>query len=258
MKCSDDIRLAYREFSYGKRECVLSVLIHALLIAGVLFSVTMFLHVAGIGDGFFGSRMEGKYSFQLFGFAKADEGWLKERGITVSDYDDEGRPAYGELGSLRRIWLTKFEATVRGKDIWNAQLDDALAVLLFLHLLFAATAVILWIVWVNTLFNSWSMKTEERKVCIGMYYRLGMPKGSIASVYTLYFAVRACLAFGLAVGINALLIAVVKRFMSRTMKVSYPLPCASGAVIAAAAVLTVAFLLAGYLKMRRNRRVFEG
>lgn len=258
MKCSDEFKLAYREFAGGKRECVLSVLIHAMLLVGVLFSFTMFLHISGIGDSFLGASMNAPYDFQLTGFSGEDTEWLREREITISVYDDAGIPTYGKVSSLRRIWLTKFQAILAGKDIWSAELDDALTVLLFLHLLFAITAIVLWVVWANTMYNSWAMKAAERKTCIDMYYRLGMSRGAISGIYFLYFVFRELLALLLAVGVNALVIFTVNRFVTASMNVTYRLPKMSLPTVSAVAVLAVVFLTVGCLKMRGDERVGEG
>ena len=186
MKWSDDFKLAYREFVYGKRECIISVMIHALLIVGILFSLTLFLHVSGIGESFLGNNIE-EYRFQLSGFTEEEIEWLHEHGITTDSIDADGKPKWGVIGSLKGIWITKLEAILQGKDIWNELYDDALTILLFLHLLFFVIAFVLWIVWINTMFNSWAMKNSERKMCIVMYHRLGMTRKDIAGLYTLYF-----------------------------------------------------------------------
>ena len=258
MKCSDEFKLAYREFVCGKRECILSVLIHAMLLVGVLFSLTIFLHISGIGDSFLGARLNSQYEFRLMGFTGEDAEWLQEREITVNIYDDAGMPQYGNVSSLRRIWLTKFQAIIKGKDIWSTELDDALTVLLFLHLLFAITTVVLWIVWANTMSNSRAMKAAERKTCIEMYYRLGMSKGAIAVIFFLYFLIREAVALLSAVGINALVIYAVNRYLAASMKVTYSIPKISAPVVLAVTVLTGLFLAVGCLKMGRDKRVGEG
>ena len=258
MRCSDEFKLAYREFACGRRECILSVLIHAMLLVGMLFSLTMFWHISGIGDSFLGARLNSQYEFRLAGFTDEDTEWLREREITVSIYDDAGVPQYGNVSSLRRIWLTKFQAIIKGKDIWSAELDDALTVLLFLHLLFAITTIVLWIVWANTMSNSRAMKAEERRTCIEMYYRLGMSKGSIAVVFFLYFLIREAVALLSAVVVNALAIYAVNRYMAASMKVNYRLPGISAPVVLAVAVLAGLFLAVGCLKMGRDKRVGEG
>ena len=257
MKWSDDVKLAYREFAYGKRECVISMIIHSLLIVGVLFSVTLFLHVSGVGESFFGNSSDG-YWFRLSGFTEEDTEWLHEHGITMDIVDVDGNPKSGKAESLRGIWVTKFAAVIQGKDIWNELYDDALTVLLFLHILFLVTAFVLWIVWINTMLNSWAMKTAERKLCIDMYHRLGMPRTDIAGLYLLYFLIRDLIALGAAIGVNALLIGWVNRYLRNSIEVDYRMPAVSAEMIAITAVMMFLFLLIGCRKMRRNQRVFEG
>lgn len=258
MRFADRCKLAFREFSYAKKECFLSVIIQVFLIVGMFFSLTLFIHVSDIGNGFLGKAFSDGFEFELFGFHSEDEQWLKENGFTDVLKDEKGNPVNGTLLSIGRIWKIKFLALINGKDIWNGSLDDGLNILLFLHFIFGVTVIILFIIWMNNVSNSFAMKQVERKNYVSMIHRLGMSKGNICSIFGFYFGVRYMISFVCAVALNLLLIFFTNEFLSKTFGTSYKLPGIINGVLILTTCLSGVFLLISCVKMRRNQSVFEG
>ena len=224
MKTRDILRLITNEAKYGKREWILSFMMQTFLMVCVLVSMLFFSRLGHTGDVLLHAAFNcDEFPFRLSGYAPGDLDELTEMGFTDVQFYEDQEPI-GYLKNLEHIWWYKFRAVTQGKDIWNQEIDGYLMILLFCRIVFAVVGILLWIIMLNSVSNSFQMKLSERERFIQMLHRLGGTRRTIFAVYFTFFVVRALLVFFAASFALGMIMHFLNSYMERVMylKVDFP------------------------------------
>lgn len=224
MKTRDILRLITNEAKYGKTEWLLSFMMQTLLMVCVLVSVLFFSRLGHTGDVLLHAALDrDAFSFRLSGYTQSDLDELTEMGFTNVRFDEYQEPT-GYLKDLTHIWWYKFRAVTQGKDIWNQEIDGYLMIILFCRIIFAVVGILLWIIMLNSVSNSFQMKLTERERFIQMLHRLGGTRKTIFAVYFIFFVARALLVFFVAALSLGMIMHFLNGYMERVMylKVDFP------------------------------------
>jgi len=192
---------------------------------------------------------EETFSFQLFGYTQADLDELTDMGF--EDIRFETREPTGYLKNLEHIWWYKLRAAAKGKDIWNAEIDNYLMILLFCRIIFAVIGILLWIIMLNSISNSFQMKLSERERFIQLLHRLGCARKTIFGIYFVYFVIRALAVFAAAALLAGSIMYLLNDYMDRVMYLKVGMPVFPAILIA---VMIVIQLVLMKLVMRKAWR----
>lgn len=224
MKFWDKLKLILHEYRYEKTEWLLSVMLHWLIFTSVLFLLTLALSMDEICGEYMKPMYPEGYDFILTGYCEEEIAQLKEMGFYDITFSSEGDSCYAMRDDLHGIWMHKLEAALLGKDIWNESLDEILSVMFFCQLTFGAIGVVMFIVMMNHLSNSFTMKLMRRKNYIRMLRQLGCPCKVCQEIYYEFFVIRNVLALILAIGTNGYLIHRLNEYMQERMYIMSAFP----------------------------------
>ena len=217
MKFWDKIRLILHEYRYEKLEWMISVGLQWLIFTSVLFLFTVAFSVDEICGEYMKTIYPEGYDFFLTGYGEQDISKLEEMGFCDISFSSVGDSGYARRDDLDGIWRHKLQAAFSGKDIWNEGLDEILCAMLFCQITFFAIGVVMLMVMLNNLSNSFTMKLMRRKHYIRMLRQLGCSRRVCQEIYYIFFALRNVLALILATGMNAFLVTMLNRYMAETM-----------------------------------------
>lgn len=220
MKFWDSLKLIVHEYRYEKLEWILSVALQWLIFTSVFFLLTIAFDLDEVCGNYMGTLYPNGYDFMLEGYGKEDIPELEKMGFYDISFSDVGESGYGVTDDLNGIWALKWKANLSGKDIWNEGLDEILSVLFFCQLSFGAIGLVMFIIMLNNLSNSFAMKLMRRKRYIRMLGQLGCRKEVCQRIYYGFFSIRNVLALILAVSTNACLIHLLNGYMMKYMYIS--------------------------------------
>lgn len=219
MKFCDKIKLILHEFRYDKAEWILSVMLQCVIFVSVLFLWTVSLGLDEICTDYLKPVYEDGYTFAISGFAEEDLPKLEQMGFYDADISEDGEVRMATTDTLDGIWIYKLKAAFEGRDIVNEEIEETLAVMLFCQIILGAVGIIMLIIMVNNLTNSYAMKMLSRKTYINMLSQLGCYQNVIESIYYIFFVIRNIVALIMAFAINAASIAWLNRYISENMKI---------------------------------------
>ncbi len=246
MKTRDILRLITNEAKYGKREWVLSYMMQTLLMVCVLICMVFFTRLPKTGDILLHAAFDSEeFGFQLSGYTRSDLDELTKMGFEDINFDM--REPVGYLKNLEHIWWYKFRAVIQGNDIWNQEIDGYLMILLFCRIVFAVIGILLWVILLNSVSNSFRIKLKERERFVQMMYRLGCTKRTIFFLYYAFFALRALLVFFTAVVLSGITMHLLNGYMENVMYLKVDMPIIPGVLIAVMVLLQL-------MLMRRTMR----
>lgn len=249
MKTTDTFKLVKHEYSYGKSEWISAVLMHTVIIGCILLTMTMATEFSHACNDYMSMIYPDGYTFYLKGFEPEDSDWLEKRGFTDISVFSEGSGGMATIESIEKIWRYKFQALFSGRDLWNEDTDFMLEVILFGGIVFAAIAVILFIVMVNSNSNSFSMKLDERGRYIRMLRRLGATKRDCIRIFALFFMMRGLAVLVLSVCLNAVIICRINKYIADVMHIKTAFSVFKPTVIAAIAVLGVLMICLSFRRV---------
>ena len=194
MKQRDLWKLIKNESQYGKTEWLLSFVMQSVLLACVFVVISFFVRVNHIGDLVIHEVFDRQsFTFDLRGYTADDREALRDMGFH-SFWIGEDRMT-GDLDCLDHIWWIKIRSVMNGKDVWNETIDNYLMIMLFCRIAFAVVAILLWVILLNSISNSFQMKLKDRERFIKMLDQLGCARNSVFGIYFGLFAVRSAIIF---------------------------------------------------------------
>lgn len=244
MRITDTFKLVKHEYNYGKIESISSILMHTVIMGCILLTLTIATEISHVCNDYMGMIYTDGYIFFLKGFEQEDSAWLEERGFKDIAISDDGSSGMATADSIERIWLYKFQALFGGKDLWSEDTDLILEIILFGIILFAAIAFILFVVMINSITNSFSMKLDERGRYIEMLMGLGAAKRYCVRIFALFFMLRELAALALAVCLNAVIVRCINKYIVNVIHIKTAFSILKPqiiAVIAAFGILIICF-----------------
>lgn len=220
MKFCDVFKLVVHEYKYEKLESIFSVILQVFIYISVFFLLTMAGEIDGIFGKYLKAMYEDGYSFELVGYTEADTSELKAMGFREITFASTDNVGYAVIDELDGIWLYKIKAAIYGKDIWNADLDDTLGVMVFCQIITGSLGLVMFIIMFNNISNAIAMKIIRRKKYIQMLGQLGCPKRISQRIFFMVFVIRNTSALFFSVIINNYLIHMVNEYMSKKMYIS--------------------------------------
>lgn len=220
MKLRDSLKLILHEYRYEKIEWIVSIILQWLIFTSVFFLLTVSFDLDSVFGGYLKTLYPDGYDFMIEGYSQSDIPALEEKGfydITIPEDSDSG---YAVTNNLDGIWFQKIEATLSGKDIWNADLDETLSVMLFGQVILGAIGFVMLITMMNNLSNSFTMKLMRRKRYINMLQQLGMSKTVCKSIYYGFFSIRNVVALVASIFTNVVLIKLLNNYMYESMYIT--------------------------------------
>ena len=220
MKISDTFRLILNEYKYEKKEWILSLGLQWLIFTSVFFLFTVSGGIDEVCSVYMKPLYENGYDFFLEGYSQQDVPELTKMGFYDISFSDQGETGYAVTDNLDKIWIYKFKATFSGKDIWNKDLDETLGIMFFCQIMLGAIGIVMLIIMINNLSNSYTMKLIRRKNYIKMLRQLGCTKKSCKQIYYGFFCMRSIIALTMAVGINSCIIRLLNRYVKESMHIA--------------------------------------
>ena len=232
MTNSDIAHLAFLEFRYDKRECILSILLHTLTFLCVLFLLSIASGLVPTADEFLKPVYSSNvgYFFTLKGYEESDEEKLSKMGFTNLVYLEDGS-VYACKNDLVGLQSQIFFARLSGRDIWSSELEDILKVLFAIECSLASLCILLALMSASGLSGAVSMKLLRRERYIAMLGMLGASKRQVRNVFALYFFLRLLVATVLALLINAGAVAFLNSYISTVFAVDSKVSLFSASVI---------------------------
>ena len=230
MKRKDLWKLIKNESVHGKTEWLLSFFMQSVLLACVLVVISFFVRINHIGDICIHSIFDQQsFTFELNGYTADDKESLRGMGFH-SFWSSEDRMT-GNLDCLDHIWWIKIRSVISGRDVWNAVIDNYLMIMLFCRIAFAVVAILLWLILLNSISNSFQMKLKERERFIQMLDQLGCSRSSIFGLFFRLFAVRSVVIFVAASLYTGAAMTWINSYMHRIMGVEIGMPLFSPLLI---------------------------
>jgi len=211
LKTKDKLRLSVLEFHYDKKEWLISVTLQTLVYICILFLTTIAIDIDRVFTTYLDKFYNDGYSCSLEGYENQDTAKLKEMGF----YDfiiEDGKVERATLNSSRNLLIKKFQSIISGKDIYCADIEDDLSVMLFSIIVFAFLSIILFFLMCGNLHNALTSKLSKRHKYITMLIKLGMSKKECSRIYLRFFMLRNVLALIMAVGINVIMISRISKY----------------------------------------------
>ena len=219
MNWNDRFNLMKNEFRYEKKEWIVVSVLHFFI-----YSVILSLAIISFGmDDIFGEYLlpvsDGKYVFEVRGY-EDDKASLERMGFTDIEFDKYHGDGSASIKTLDGIWIKKLIAVCEGKDIWNAEFDDYLGVMLFCQMSLIVLCFVLFIFANNIFINSIIFKLMRRKNYINMLSFLGCSKNVQQSIFFMFFKIRNTVAYTLAVTVAYISVKFINRYIHKSMKVN--------------------------------------
>ncbi|HAZ90739.1 MAG TPA: hypothetical protein DCX21_02085 [Eubacterium sp.] len=218
MKLRDKIRLSLFEFSYGKAEWIVSIILYTMVFTCILFLGTMGHDMDRVLGGMLSPYADQKFFCQLSGYTASDVKELEKLGLTDFLIQDDGTISGADIHSLNGIWKIKFGALLSHRDIYLSEIESDLMVLLFVKIVMYGLSLALLSLMAGNLSNSYAMKLAHREKYIDMLYSLGMSKRECRGIYARFFGIKNVVSLCLAVGLNALCIRGVNVYARENFK----------------------------------------
>lgn len=256
MKFCDILKLVRHEYRYEKPEWVLSLILQGLIFISVFFLLTIACDMDRIGSEYISPLYPDGYAFFLRGYGEQDIPELEKMGFHDIEFSSEGSQGYGVTDELNGVWLCKLRAALSGKDIWNTELEEILSVIFFGQITFGAIGIVMLIIMLNNLSNSFVMKLMGRKNYIHMLKQLGCADAICRRIYYGFFSVRTVLALIFAVGANMFLIHLLNGFMAEKMYIPASFPLFQWTLVAFIGLSCMCLMWISFWK--QWRRIDEG
>lgn len=212
MKFCDTLRLVKNEYRDGKMEWVVSVVLQILIFSCTFFVVSLVVDMDRMGEDYLHKLYPKGYEYSLSGYTEADREELEAMGFYDLDLGEDG--GIGSTDTIRGIWIRKIKAAMDGKDIWNQDIDEFTVMLGLFQIIFGIIALLLILVMINNLSNSFSMKLLRRDNYIRMLFGLGAGKKEIRKIYYMFFSIRNLVSLLLAGVIDAGVVTVFNRHIT--------------------------------------------
>ncbi len=252
MRILDKLKLILHECKYEKSELVLSVILQILTFTAVCFMFTLSLGIDDVCGQYMRPLNEDGYEFTFRGYTDADIEELEEKGFYNISVNQDGELLNGYIGDTDGIWVYKIQAVLDGKDIWNEALEEILGVILFCQVVTGAIGIAMFIIMLNNLTNSFTMKLIERKNYINMLYNLGCSKGNCKSIYYGLFSMRNVLSIVMAGIINGGVIAAVNNYLYDKMKLENAFSESNPMMLICILLLSISFMWISFEKQWRR------
>lgn len=252
MKLCDKFKLITYECKYEKSEWILSVILQYLIFTSVLFLFTIACDIDKIcGEYIKPMYLEG-YDFVLKGFNEQDIEKLHEMGFREISFSDEDSLGYAVLDDLDGIWIYKLQAAFSNKDIWNEDLDEMLSMIFFCQIIFGSLGIVLLIIMMNNLSNSFGMKLIRRKKYICMLRQLGCSVSVCRRIFFCFFLIRNILSLSVAIITNSYLISALNKYMGKNMYISSSFKQYDIYMICFVTVISIFIVLISFTKQWRQ------
>ena len=252
MKLWDVLKLIGHEYRYEKREWILSIVLQCMIYISVFFLFT----VAGDLDKVLGTYISPLYpngfEFRLNGFHETDIPTLNQMGFHDIIIFNDREEGLGVVDDLSGIWIYKFQAVFAGKDIWNEELDEILSIMFFCQITFVAIGIAMFLIMMNNLSNSITMKLTRRTQYIMMLKNLGCPDMICKEIYYGFFFFRNIIALLLAATCNGLLFYFLNEYMMQHMYINIPFPQFHWVLIGVLCILSMILMWLSFVKQWRQ------
>lgn len=221
MRIRDTLKLAKWELKIGIKECVVSLMIQCVLLACIIFSLSLFCGIDDVVDNYLRGENTEPYKFQLRNFDEGDKAWLYKNGFFFFCYDDDENIILASTNSISNIWSKKIYALINGKDIWNEETDKIIEVILFGKIVLGALVIILAVLMISNILNSIELKMLDRNYYKSIISSIGMRKKDVKDVYLSYFLCRSLVVVLLAELIYWAMNTVVNNYIDKIMKINF-------------------------------------
>lgn len=218
MRLYDTLRLVKNEFRYGKMEWIVSMILQILIFSCALFVLSLALDMDRLGDAYLHKLYPDGYEFSFRGYTRDDRSELEEMGFHDFSLDEED--GIGKINEIKGLWLKKIKAVIKGRDIWNSEIDEFVVVIGLFQVVFGIIAILLLFIMINNLSNSFSMKLMRREYYIKMLSGLGCRKLEIERIYYIFFSIRNLLALFISLAINAGLALLFNSYIANLLGIS--------------------------------------
>jgi len=252
MKNSDKLRLVFREYRFGCLENIISVGLQALIFTIVILLFTVSFELDDVLSGYMNPMYSQGYGFDLFGYSQDDIPELEKQGFRDIEFYEDG-DAYGYRDNLSDIWFIKILAIMDGKDIWNSELDEIVNYIFFGQITFLALGVVMFIIMLNNISNSISMRLMLREKYLRMMSGLGCRKSILRSIFFMVFAFRSILAILVAVAAVAVCVDKINAYLHRIMLISLGFSCFSPAYIIGIGLISIVLIFFTFERQWRAR-----
>lgn len=222
MKRTDKIRLAKLEYKYNKIEWISSLFIHTMIIASIIFSMTISVELSRAFNDYAITMNEDGYFFYCKPAnqnIKNEVEWFEDNGFYEVTFSDDSSKGTIKIDSLEGIIIKKFKALLSGRDFWNEDIDNLIQINMFCSIIFLFISIILFVVMINSSSNSFLMKISEREKYIKMLISIGVARKECMSIYRYYFMFKECVAILLGVIINAVVMVGINRYIVESMHI---------------------------------------
>jgi hypothetical protein len=253
VKIRDRWTLSLLEFSYDKKEWILSVTLHAMVFACVIFLSTVACEVNGVVGKSLNRYYKDGYVCKLRGYTLSSSKELETMGFT-NLIEDEGFITSGTLDSLENIIRYKIKALTEDKDIFCMDMEESIRVIFFVQIVFFLLALVLFMLMCGNLANACAIKISKRENYIRMLTELGMSKKACSYIYVRFFLIRNAMALLIAVGLNALVMIKINRYMKEAMNFNCGFRVLNINMICLIAVLSLFFMI---IIIREHWREYE-
>lgn len=196
---------------------MISFVLQSLIFISVLFLTTVTGDLDRICGEYIQPLYPNGYGFQLMGYQAEDIPELERMGFYNINFSNLETQGYAVTDSLENIWLCKLRAVWSGKDIWNSELDEVLSVIFFAQMIFGGIGVILLVIMMNNLSNSFAMRLMRRRPYIRMLEQLGCTQAVCRKIWYGFLGMRSIFALLCAVCVNSVLIGLLNEYMAKRM-----------------------------------------
>lgn len=218
MRLCDTLQLTKNEFRYGKIEWIISIILQILIFSCALFVFSLAMDMDRIGDAYLHKMHPGGYEFSFQGYTENDREELENMGFYNLSLDGDG--GIGITDEIKGLWLKKIKAVIEGKDIWNPEIDEFVVVIGLFQAIFLIIAILLIVVMLNNIANSYSMKLMRREYYIKMLSGLGCRKQEIKRIYYIFFSTRNLISLFASWGINVGLAVLFNRYIAELLGIT--------------------------------------
>lgn len=248
MKCDDLLKLVRREYYFEKIESAVSIFVQSSVyfLTLLLFSVSYQLSV--IFDQYLSKIYSNGYLFRIKGFMEEDMNQLTSIGFYDIHLD---RIGVARIDSIENIWLYKCFFLLKGKDIWSAELEEALNMLMFCKLLFFMLGGFMLLLLLNNISNSIFMKLNRRWNYIIMLNCLGCSMRLCKKLFRFFFLSRYIISLIIAAILYIIGIFKVNRFLTEKLSLPAGITFHNGPVLLVFTIASFSMLLFTYNKTWR-------
>lgn len=225
MKKNDTIKLVMNEFRYKKSEWCISILLQVLIFSCAFFVFILSMKIDDLGSEYLQRAFPTGFVFSLSGYGQEDYNRLKEWGFENISIDE--LETMGTLDNIDGIWWKKLFSLLKGKDIWNREIDEFLSFISILKVFFFILAILLIYVMINNLSNSFTMKIIHRAQYIKMLFELGACSKLVLKIYVIYWNIKSFIAAICALVINYFIIVCFNNYVKEIFGIKIGIPLKS-------------------------------